>query len=75
MIDRTVVQNLLRNSTQLYVSSLSIQQPRHMIVDTIHAQYGGLPQSSFVYAKPNSSHRIDEMRMPVWLPAFKIPMF
>ncbi|KAL2542346.1 Uncharacterized protein Adt_03324 [Abeliophyllum distichum] len=43
--DRTVVQNVLRDTTQLSVGSMSVQQLRHMIADTISAQYGGLPQS------------------------------
>ncbi|KAL2470475.1 Retrotrans gag domain-containing protein [Abeliophyllum distichum] len=62
--DQTVVQNVLRDTTQLYVGSLSIQQLQHMIADTIRAQYGGSPQSSLVYAKPYS-RRIEEMRMPL----------
>ncbi|KAL2533509.1 Uncharacterized protein Adt_06860 [Abeliophyllum distichum] len=41
--DWTVVQNVLRDTTQLSVGSLSVQQLQHMIADTIHAQYGGSP--------------------------------
>ncbi|KAL2461666.1 RNA-directed DNA polymerase [Abeliophyllum distichum] len=52
--DRTVVQNVLRDTTQLSVGSLSVQQLQHMIADTIRTQYGGSPQSSLVYAKPYS---------------------
>ncbi|KAL2532654.1 Retrotrans gag domain-containing protein [Abeliophyllum distichum] len=62
--DRTVVQNVLRDTTQLSVGSLSVQQLQHMIADTIRAQYGGSLQSSLVYAKPYS-RRIEEMRMPL----------
>ncbi|KAL2487057.1 Retrotrans gag domain-containing protein [Abeliophyllum distichum] len=62
--DRTVVQNVLRDTAQLSVGFLSVQQLQHMIADTIRAQYGGSPQSSLVYAKPYS-RRIEEMRMPL----------
>ncbi|KAL2498282.1 Ribonuclease H [Abeliophyllum distichum] len=62
--DRMVVQNVLRDTTQLSVGSLSVQQLQHMIADTIRAQYGGSPQSSLVYAK-TYSRRIEEMRMPL----------
>ncbi|KAL2533131.1 Uncharacterized protein Adt_06482 [Abeliophyllum distichum] len=64
MHDRTVVQNVLRDTTQLSVGSLSVQQLQHMIADIIRAQYGGSPQSSPVYAKPYSRW-IEEMRMPL----------
>lgn len=64
MHDRTVVQNVLRDSTQLSVDSLSVQQLQHMIADTIRAQYGGSLQSSLVYAKPYR-RRIDEIKMPL----------
>ncbi|KAL2527093.1 Ty3-gypsy retrotransposon protein [Abeliophyllum distichum] len=60
----TVVQNVLHDTTQLSVGSLSVQQLQHMIADTIRAQYGGSPQSSLGYAKPYS-RRIEEMRMPL----------
>ncbi|XP_022887726.1 uncharacterized protein LOC111403445 [Olea europaea var. sylvestris] len=62
--DRTVVQNMLHDTTQLSVGSLSVQQLQYMIANTIRAQDGGSLQSSLVYAKPYSC-LIDEIKMPL----------
>ena len=40
------------------ISSLSVQQLQDMIMNTIWAQYGGAPQNSLMYSKPNTK-RID----------------
>ncbi|KAL2505253.1 retrotransposon [Abeliophyllum distichum] len=72
--DQTVVQNVLRDTTQLFVSSLPVQQLQNMIADIIRTQYGGSPQSSPVYAKPYS-RRIEEMRMPLGYQPSKFQCF
>lgn len=41
MHDRIVIRNVLHDTTQLFISSPSIQQLQLMITDTIHAPYGG----------------------------------
>ncbi|KAA0064819.1 retrotransposon gag protein [Cucumis melo var. makuwa] len=44
--------------------SLSVQQLQDMIANSIRAQYGGPPQTSFMYSKPYIK-RIDNLRMPL----------
>ncbi|KAL2513096.1 Ty3-gypsy retrotransposon protein [Abeliophyllum distichum] len=74
MYDWTVVKNVLHDTTQLSVGSLSIQQLQHMIADTIHGQDGDSPQSSLVHATPYS-HQIEEMRMSLGYQPSKLQCF
>ncbi|KAA0035353.1 ty3-gypsy retrotransposon protein [Cucumis melo var. makuwa] len=48
----------------MHVTSLSVQQLQDMAANSIRAQYGGPPQTSFMYFKLYTK-RIDNLRMPL----------
>ncbi|TYK20601.1 ty3-gypsy retrotransposon protein [Cucumis melo var. makuwa] len=45
-----------------------------MIANSIRAQYGGQPQTSFMYSKPYTK-RIDNLRMPLGYQSSKFQQF
>ncbi|KAA0065361.1 ty3-gypsy retrotransposon protein [Cucumis melo var. makuwa] len=57
---------LQENQTEksISIASLSVQQLQDMITSSIRVQYGGPPQTSFMYCKPYV-RRINDMRIPV----------
>ncbi|KAA0063852.1 ty3-gypsy retrotransposon protein [Cucumis melo var. makuwa] len=61
---KNVVQENQPQQQPVSVASLSVQQLQDMIVNFIKAQYGGPPQTSFMYSKPYTK-RIDNLRMPL----------
>ena len=56
------------------VAALSVQQLQDMMTNTIRAQYGGTPQSSFYYSKPYT-RRIDCLSMPTYYQPPKLQQF
>ncbi|TYK01673.1 ty3-gypsy retrotransposon protein [Cucumis melo var. makuwa] len=62
--EKNVVQENQPQQQSVFVASLSVQQLQDMIANSILAQYGGLPQTSFIYSKPYTK-RIDNLRMPL----------
>ncbi|KAA0059902.1 retrotransposon gag protein [Cucumis melo var. makuwa] len=52
----------------------SIQQLQDMIANSIRAQYGGPPQTTFMYSKPYTK-RIDNLRMPLGYQPLKFQQF
>ncbi|KAA0048447.1 ty3-gypsy retrotransposon protein [Cucumis melo var. makuwa] len=61
---KNVVQENQPQQQSVSVASLSVQQLQDMITNSIRAQYGGPPQTSFMYSKPYTK-RIDNLRMPL----------
>ncbi|KAA0054593.1 ty3-gypsy retrotransposon protein [Cucumis melo var. makuwa] len=61
---KNVVQENQPQQQSISVASLSIQQLQDMIANSIRAQYGGSPQTTFMYFKPYTK-RIDSLRMPL----------
>ncbi|KAA0032587.1 ty3-gypsy retrotransposon protein [Cucumis melo var. makuwa] len=61
---KNVVQENQPQQQSVYVASLSVQQLQDMIANSIRAQYGGPPQTTFMYSKPYTK-RIDNLRMPL----------
>ncbi|TYK01577.1 ty3-gypsy retrotransposon protein [Cucumis melo var. makuwa] len=61
---KNVVQENQPQQKSVSVASLSVQQLQDMIANSIKAQYGGPPQTSFMYSKPYTK-RINDLRM--WL--------
>ncbi|KAA0066531.1 retrotransposon gag protein [Cucumis melo var. makuwa] len=62
-----VVSVMMENQPQqqsVSIASLSVQQLQDMIANSIRAQYGGPPQTSFMYSK-SYTKRIDNLRMPL----------
>ena len=57
------IENTRQQEQSTSVASLSVQQLKDMITNTIRAQYGGSSASSLTYSKPYTK-RIDNMRMP-----------
>ncbi|KAA0032934.1 ty3-gypsy retrotransposon protein [Cucumis melo var. makuwa] len=57
---------LQENQTEksISIASLSVQQLQDMITGSIRAQYGGPPQTSFMYSK-SYTKRINDLRMPI----------
>ncbi|TYK07547.1 ty3-gypsy retrotransposon protein [Cucumis melo var. makuwa] len=60
---KNVVQENQPQQKSVSVASLSVQQLHDVIANSIRAQYGGPPQTSFMYSKPYTK-RIDNLRMP-----------
>ncbi|KAA0033935.1 ty3-gypsy retrotransposon protein [Cucumis melo var. makuwa] len=61
---KNVVQENQPQQQSVSVASLSVQQLQDMIANSIRAQYGGPPQTSFMYSK-SYTKRIDNLRMPL----------
>ncbi|KAA0051896.1 retrotransposon gag protein [Cucumis melo var. makuwa] len=61
---KNVVQENQPQQQSVSVASLLVQQLQDMIANSIRAQYGGPPQTSFMYSKPYTK-RIDNLRMPL----------
>ncbi|KAA0033709.1 ty3-gypsy retrotransposon protein [Cucumis melo var. makuwa] len=61
---KNVVQENQPQQQSVSVASLSVQQLQDMIANSIRAQYGGPPQTTFMYYKPYTK-RIDNLRMPL----------
>ncbi|KAA0032672.1 ty3-gypsy retrotransposon protein [Cucumis melo var. makuwa] len=61
---KNVMQENQPQQQSVSVASLSVQQLQDMIANSIRAQYGGPPQTSFMYSKPYTK-RIDNLRMPL----------
>ncbi|TYK04575.1 ty3-gypsy retrotransposon protein [Cucumis melo var. makuwa] len=61
---KNVVQENQPQQQSVSVASLSVQQLQDMIANSIRAQYGGPPQTTFMYSKPYTK-RIDNLRMPL----------
>ncbi|KAA0056741.1 ty3-gypsy retrotransposon protein [Cucumis melo var. makuwa] len=61
---KNVVQENQPQQQSVSVVSLSVQQLQDMIANSIRAQYGGPPQTSFMYSK-SYTKRIDSLRMPL----------
>ncbi|KAA0051630.1 ty3-gypsy retrotransposon protein [Cucumis melo var. makuwa] len=61
---KNVVQENQPQQQSVSVASLSVQQLDDMIANSIRAQYGGPPQTTFMYSKPYTK-RIDNLRMPL----------
>ncbi|KAA0025726.1 ty3-gypsy retrotransposon protein [Cucumis melo var. makuwa] len=61
---KNVVQENQPQQQSVSVASLSVRQLQDMIANSIRAQYGGSPQTSFMYSKPYTK-RIDNLRMPL----------
>ncbi|TYK20937.1 ty3-gypsy retrotransposon protein [Cucumis melo var. makuwa] len=61
---KNVVQENQPQQQSVSAASLSVQQLQDMIANSIRAQYGGPPQTSFMYSKPYIK-RIDHLRMPL----------
>ncbi|KAA0055959.1 ty3-gypsy retrotransposon protein [Cucumis melo var. makuwa] len=61
---KNVVQENQPQQQSVSVASLSVQQLQDMIANSIRAQYGGPPQTTFTYSKPYTK-RIDSLRMPL----------
>ncbi|KAA0036102.1 ty3-gypsy retrotransposon protein [Cucumis melo var. makuwa] len=59
---KNVVQENQPQQQSVSVASLSVQQLQDMIANSIRAQFGGSPQTSFMYSKPYTK-RIDNFRM------------
>ncbi|KAA0043518.1 ty3-gypsy retrotransposon protein [Cucumis melo var. makuwa] len=59
---KNVVQENQLQQQSVSVASLSIQQLQVMIANSIRAQYGGSPQTSFMYSK-SYTKKIDNLRM------------
>ncbi|KAA0032802.1 ty3-gypsy retrotransposon protein [Cucumis melo var. makuwa] len=64
--EKNVVQESQPQQKSVSVASLSVQQLHDMIRNSIRAQYGGPPQTSFMYSKPYTK-RIDNLRIPLGL--------
>ncbi|TYK23947.1 ty3-gypsy retrotransposon protein [Cucumis melo var. makuwa] len=60
---KNVVQENQPQQQSVSVASLSVQQLQDMIANSIRPQYGGPPQTSFMYSK-SYTKRIDNLRMP-----------
>ncbi|KAA0033630.1 ty3-gypsy retrotransposon protein [Cucumis melo var. makuwa] len=63
---KNVVQENQQQQQSISVASLLVQQLQDMIANSIRAQYGGPPQTSFMYSK-SYTKRIDNLRMPLGL--------
>ncbi|KAA0054701.1 ty3-gypsy retrotransposon protein [Cucumis melo var. makuwa] len=65
---------LQENQTQqsISITSLSVKELQDMITNFIRAQYGGSPQTSFMYSKPYTK-RINDLRMHVGYQRPKFP--
>ncbi|KAA0061113.1 ty3-gypsy retrotransposon protein [Cucumis melo var. makuwa] len=61
---KNVVQENQPQQQSVSVASLSVQQLQDMIANSIRAQYGGPPQTTFMYSK-SYTKRIDNLRMPL----------
>ncbi|KAA0065983.1 ty3-gypsy retrotransposon protein [Cucumis melo var. makuwa] len=61
---KNVVQENQPQQQSVSVASLSVQQLQNMITNSNRAQYGGPPQTSFMYSK-SYTKRIDNLRMPL----------
>ncbi|KAA0054831.1 ty3-gypsy retrotransposon protein [Cucumis melo var. makuwa] len=61
---KNVVQENQPQQQSVSIASISVQQLRDMIANSIRAQFEGLPQTSFMYSKPYAK-RIDNLRMPL----------
>ncbi|KAA0065384.1 ty3-gypsy retrotransposon protein [Cucumis melo var. makuwa] len=61
---KNVVQKNQPQQQSVSVASLSVQQLQDMIANSIRAQYGGPPHTTFMYSKPYTK-RIDNLRMPL----------
>ncbi|KAA0040811.1 retrotransposon gag protein [Cucumis melo var. makuwa] len=64
LVVKNVVQENQPQQQSVSVASLSVQQLQDMIANSIRAQYGGPPQTSFMYSK-SYTKRIDNLRMPL----------
>uniref|UniRef100_A0A9I9DR56 Glycoside hydrolase family 5 domain-containing protein n=1 Tax=Cucumis melo TaxID=3656 RepID=A0A9I9DR56_CUCME len=66
----------LREQMQIHETTKSSQTPQlqDMITSSIRAQYGGPPQTSFMYSKPYTK-RINDLRMPVGYQPLKFQQF
>ncbi|KAA0066578.1 ty3-gypsy retrotransposon protein [Cucumis melo var. makuwa] len=63
--EKNVVQENQQQQQSVSVASLSVQQLKNMIANSIKAQYRGPLQTSFMYSK-SYTKRIDNLRMPLW---------
>ncbi|KAA0026262.1 ty3-gypsy retrotransposon protein [Cucumis melo var. makuwa] len=61
---KNVMQENQPQQQSVSVASLSFQQLQDMIANFVRAQYGGPPQTSFMYSK-SYTNRIDNLRMPL----------
>ncbi|TYK09751.1 ty3-gypsy retrotransposon protein [Cucumis melo var. makuwa] len=61
---KNVVQKNQPQQQSVSIASLSVQRLQDMIANSIRAQYGGPPQTTFMYSKPYTK-RIDNLRMPL----------
>ncbi|TYK25790.1 ty3-gypsy retrotransposon protein [Cucumis melo var. makuwa] len=64
----------LREQMRTHETTDSIQQLQDMIANSIRAQYGGPPQTSFMYSKLYTK-RIDNLRMPLGYQPLKFQQF
>ncbi|KAA0065867.1 ty3-gypsy retrotransposon protein [Cucumis melo var. makuwa] len=71
---KNVVQKNQPQQQLVSVASLSVQQLQDMMANSIRAQYGGPPQTSFMYSKPYTK-RIDNLRMPLGYQPLKFQQF
>ena len=71
---KNVVQKNQPQQQLVSVASLSVQQLQDMMENSIRAQYGGPPQTSFMYSK-SYTKRIDNLRMPLGYQPLKFQQF
>ncbi|KAA0031664.1 ty3-gypsy retrotransposon protein [Cucumis melo var. makuwa] len=71
---KKVVQENKPQQQSVFVASLSVQQLHDMIVNSIRAQCGGPPQTTFMYSK-SYAKRIDNLRMPLGYQSPKFQQF